>query len=100
MLFEGTTVELEVIPSSTVLWLDSIQYQQDFLENSPLIENRLRVPRTGIGVKAEPPILRLDSTSSSSNFLRLIERVELVRNLGISYMVLSFSRLSLSNLRL
>jgi len=38
--------------------------------------NLLLVPRTGTGVGIGP-ILRLDSTSSSSNFLRLIDRVEL-----------------------
>jgi hypothetical protein len=56
--------------------------------NPPLIENLLLVPRTGIGVKFELPILRLDSTSSSSNFFRLIERVELVRNESISNVAL------------
>lgn len=53
----------------------------------PLIENLLLVPRTGTGVR--PPILRLDSTSSSSNFLRLMERVELIHNANLS---LSFEK--------
>lgn len=39
-------------------------------------------PRTGTGVKL--PMLRLDSTNSSSNFLRLIDRVELGENVKLS----------------
>ncbi len=49
--------------------------------NIQLAENRLRVPRTGRGANCgcgKPPMLRLDSTSSSSNFLLLMDRVELL----------------------
>lgn len=42
----------------------------------PFIGNLLLVPRTGTGVGIGP-MLRLDSTSSSSNFLLLMDRVEL-----------------------
>ena len=77
MLLVGTTVELDVTPSSVEQcynrngFLVSIQ-QIDL----PQREYRVRLPRMG-NVAKLPPMLRLDSTSSSSNFFRLMERVEL-----------------------
>lgn len=81
ILLEGMTVELEVIPSSTENKISHSTNSGNFYQISPLIENLLLVPRTGTGVK--PPIFRLDSTNSSSNFLRFIERVELVFNKNV-----------------